>query len=72
MDFANEMDSVDAMERDMRHLRAISAAMGTRKFLHVEKLAQRVQQSRAVVASRGIEATWTWDDAFSERSVFVV
>lgn len=70
--FANEMDSVEASERDLKHLRAISAAMGTRKFLHVEKLAQRVQQSRAVVASKGMEATWTWDDAFSERSIFVV
>ena len=69
---ANEMDSTDAMTSDVKHLRAISAAMGTRKFLHVEKLAQRVQESRAVFASKGIENTWTWDDAFIERSVFVV
>ena len=64
--------SEDDMKRDIEHMRSISSAMGTRKFLHVEKLAQRLQQSRAVVASKGIKTTWTWDDAFHERSVFVV
>lgn len=72
LDAIAAMNSQDDMDEDIQHMRAIAAAIGSRKFLPVEKLANRVQQSRTDRLEKGITSAWRWDDAFSERTVFVV
>jgi hypothetical protein len=62
----------DDMEKDMQHMRAISTATGSKRFLHIERLAGRLRQSRAALVGKEISATWSWDDGFNDRSVFVV
>ena len=66
------MDYDDDMDKDMQHMRALSAGMGSRKFLHIEKLASMLQRSRAAVVEKGIRPTWSWDDGFNDRTAFVV
>jgi hypothetical protein len=72
LDHVRGIDSHDEAENDTEHMHAISAALGTRKWSHVEKLVQRIHTSRILFAGKGIESQWKWDDAFHERSVFVV
>ena len=66
------IDSDDEAERDTEHMHAISAALGTRKRTHAEKLMRWVRTSRFMAAGKGIENTWCWDDGFHERCLFVV